>query len=746
MSADFPTTQPESLKKLGGFEILEKIGEGGMGAVYRAKQISLQRIVALKVLPPRLASDAAYIESFRREARAAARLFHPNIIPVFDAGEAEGHFYYAMEFVRGKTLFRWVQKDGKLNEITVLEIGICLANGLKYAWEKEHLIHCDVKPENIMVDAEGNVKLCDLGLAKTFGDHSAHGDNDEIHGTPQYMAPEQLRGEKVLDTRADIYSLGMALYYALTAQIPFNAESPVASQQQHLVGQLPDPRHYNSDVSENFCRVLEKMLAKDRADRYANWNEVIRDLELVHARQSPRVAAVPLGEGKSTLRRDPNFMVKAALAAAPQPQPQVRSRGGVMWAVAAMLIIASVVGTVLFTRQRPPEAQQDILQGLPPETTPNPPQPPRVVVVPPPQPPKIVEPKPKDPPPVELPRVVEQPPPTPAQQIPTPPVSPPAAQSDDKFIEQLRAAPAKALVRSMDGHTAQVMSVAFSPDGRFILSGSMDKTLKLWDAATGNEVRTFTGAGGFVRCVAFSPDGRFVLGGGEDNTLRLWETATGREVRAFKGHSDRVLSAAFSPDGRFIVSGSGDRTARLWETATGKVLQTFSGHKGWVYAVAFSPDGRQVFTGSSDMTARLWDAATGKEVRDYKNANASITSLALAPDGRYLLAGGAMRRLKLWETGSGAEVSLFVAHTTPVWCVDISPDGRRAVSGSEGLTIVLWDVASAKDLAHLRGHKSTVRSVAFSPDGKHFASASDDKTVKLWKLVEQSPFEQKAEK
>jgi hypothetical protein len=734
MSAELPTTQPEELKKLGGFEILEKIGEGGMGAVYRAKQISLQRIVALKVLPPRLASDAAYIESFRREARAAARLFHPNIIPVFDAGEAEGHYYYAMEFVRGKTLFRWVQKDGKLNETTALEIGICIANGLKYAWEKEHLIHCDVKPENIMVDAEGNVKLCDLGLAKTFGDHSAHGEDGDIHGTPQYMAPEQLRGEKILDTRADIYSLGLSLYYALTAQIPFNAETPVESQRQHLVGQLPDPRHFSPDITENFCRVLERMLAKDRSGRYANWNEVIRDLELLHARQPPKIAAVPLGEGKSTLRRDPNFMVKQALAAAPPPPPQTRSRGGALWAAAAMIIVAGVLGTVFLARQSKPEAKQQIQQAAPIEAPIDPPKPPpRVVIVPPPPPPKIVEPVPPPPPPVEPPRAVEPP--------PTPPPQP-----DEKFVEQLRANPAKALVRSIDAHSAQVMSVAFSPDGKFILSGSMDKTLKLWETATGRELRAFTGAGGFIRCVAFSPDGRFVLGGSEDGALRLWETATGREVRAFKGHGDRVLSAAFSPDGRLIASGSGDRTVRLWDAATGKLMQTFSGHRGWVYAVAFSPDGRFIFSGSSDMTVKAWDLATGREVRDYKNANGSVTSLALTPDGRYLLAGGAMKRLKLWQTDSAAEVSLFIAHTTPVWCVDISPDGRRAVSGSEGLTIVLWDVATAKDLAHLRGHKSTVRSIAFSPDGKHFVSASDDKTVKLWKLVEHSPYEQKAEK
>ncbi len=308
-----PTANTSETVRLGGFEILDKIGEGGMGTVYRARQTSLNRIVAVKFLSPRLAADAEYIEGFRREAQAAARLQHPNIVSVIDAGEDGGLYFYAMEIVGGKTLFRWVQRDGALTEPTVIGIGVCAASGLKHAWDKEKLIHRDLKPDNVMVDTDGNVKLCDLGLAKTVGEHSPS--DGYIFGTPQYMSPEQARAEAGIDLRTDIYSLGMTLYYALTAQSPFHGGAPTEVMKRHLNGQLPDPREFAPKASLHFCRVLEKMTAKPIAERYQNWNEVLRDFELATNGQPPLRKPPP--SGISTIRVSDAITRQRSVPAAP---------------------------------------------------------------------------------------------------------------------------------------------------------------------------------------------------------------------------------------------------------------------------------------------------------------------------------------------------------------------------------------------------------------------------------------------
>ncbi len=301
MATNSHNPSPPPPTRLGGFEILVEIGNGGMGTVYRAKQVSLDRTVALKILAPQLTSDAKYTDSFLREARAAARLQHPYIVAVHDAGQTDGQYYYAMEFVGGETLQRWVHREGALPEVTVLGIGICIANALKHGWDEAQLLHRDVKPDNVMVDIKGNVKLCDLGLAKNFGENTMLTLSGKVFGTPQFMSPEQARGDSEIDFRTDIYSLGMTLYYALTANVPFHGGTPGMVMARQISEQLPDPRDVVSDVSLHICRVLEKMLAKDAADRYASWDEVLRDLSLSLERRPPQISL--FFKGNSSMKR-----------------------------------------------------------------------------------------------------------------------------------------------------------------------------------------------------------------------------------------------------------------------------------------------------------------------------------------------------------------------------------------------------------------------------------------------------------
>jgi len=290
-------------------------------------------------------------------------------------------------------------------------------------------------------------------------------------------------------------------------------------------------------------------------------------------------------------------------------------------------------------------------------------------------------------------------------------------------------------IRSFNGHTMQITSVAFSPDGHSVLTGSLDRTARLWDAATGQQLRSFEGHGE-VESVAFSPDGRFVLTGSEDNTARLWDASSGQQLRTFEGHTSFVTSVAFSPDGRYVLTGSRDNTARLWNTATGQQLRSFEGH-GKVESVAFSPDGRFVLTGSGfsaedDNTARLWDASTGQQIRTFEGHTFPVTSVAFSPDGRFVLTGSADKTARLWNTATGQQIRSFKDHLDVIWSVAFSPDGRSVLTGSDDHTARLWDVASGQQIRSFEGHTGMVFAVAFSPEGRSVLTGGRDETARLW--------------
>jgi WD40 repeat protein/energy-coupling factor transporter ATP-binding protein EcfA2 len=289
--------------------------------------------------------------------------------------------------------------------------------------------------------------------------------------------------------------------------------------------------------------------------------------------------------------------------------------------------------------------------------------------------------------------------------------------------------------RTLAGHTDAVYSLAFSPDGRTLATGSVDNTVRLWDVTTGASRLTITGHTKVVFSLAFSPDGRTLATGSVDNTVRLWDVTTGTSRRTLTGHTDAVWSVAFSPDGNTLATGGHDRTVRLWNVATGSSSRTLTGHTGMVRSLAFSPDGGTLASGSVDRTVRLWDVATGSSSRTLTGHTDAVNAMAFSPGGDTLATSSRDNTMRLWDVATGTSRRALTGHTDPVNAMAFSPGGETLATGGQDNTVRLWDVATGGIRRALTGHTNVIFSVAFSSDGGTLAAGGQDNTVRLWALA-----------
>jgi len=284
--------------RIGNYEILGKLGDGGLGTVYRARQLSMSRDVALKVLHKKWLSDEEFKKRFLLEARLAGRLSHQNLIQVYDVGRDKGLYFFSMEFVDGETLEDLIEREGPLEATRCIDHALQVLRALTYI-KKHDIVHRDIKPSNIMISRGGTVKLGDFGFVKSKLDHVISTEG-EVLGTPDYISPEQAMGADQIDWRSDQYSLGCTLYHALTGRPPYQG-SGSSVMRQHIKADLPDPRTINPKIPESIITILEKMMAKDPNDRYQSTEVLFEDFEQVKMGQDP--SAARLDAGKSTIIR-----------------------------------------------------------------------------------------------------------------------------------------------------------------------------------------------------------------------------------------------------------------------------------------------------------------------------------------------------------------------------------------------------------------------------------------------------------
>ncbi|MBD1942470.1 serine/threonine protein kinase [Coleofasciculus sp. FACHB-712] len=287
-------------------------------------------------------------------------------------------------------------------------------------------------------------------------------------------------------------------------------------------------------------------------------------------------------------------------------------------------------------------------------------------------------------------------------------------------------------VHTLIGHSSWVRSIAISPNGQTLASGSNDKTIKLWQVDSGKLIHTLTGHSSWVRSIAISPDGQTLASGSGDSTIKLWQVDSGKLIRTFTGHSRWVHSVVFSPDGQTLASGSGDKTMKLWQVGSGKLIRDFTGHLDYIFSVAFSPDGQSLASCSQDYTIKLWQVGTGKLIQTLTGHLSRVYSVAFSPDGQTLASASGDKTIKIWHLETGKVIHSLTGYSNSVSSVAFSPDGQTLAGGSEDKTIKIWHSETGKLIYSLTGYSNSVCSVAFSPDGQALASGSEDKTIKIW--------------
>jgi serine/threonine protein kinase len=285
------------------------------------------------------------------------------------------------------------------------------------------------------------------------------------------------------------------------------------------------------------------------------------------------------------------------------------------------------------------------------------------------------------------------------------------------------------------GHSSSVNHVVVSADGQTLVSASADKTIKIWNIATGQEIRTLRGHSSFVNYVAISPDGQTLISGSADNTIKIWNLSTGQQIRTLVGHSSSVNDLVISHDGQTLISGGADNTIKIWNLSNGKEIRTLRGHSSFINDLAISPDGQIGISGSADKTIKTWNLATGQEILTLTGHSSSVNSVAITPDGQTLVSASADKTIKIWDLATGREIRTLTGHSSYVNYVVISRDGEKLFSASADKTVKIWNLSTGQEIRTFTGYPNPINYLAISPDERTVATGSGDRIIKIWHIV-----------
>jgi WD40 repeat protein/Flp pilus assembly protein TadD len=694
---------PARIRYFGDYEITREIARGGMGVVFQARQMSLNRPVALKMILAGQLANEMEVRRFYTEAEAAANLDHPGIVPIFEVGQHEGQHYFSMGFVEGQSVSQRLA-DGPLPPREAAALLVKIADAIEYA-HRRGIIHRDLKPANILIDASGNPRVTDFGLAKKVQGDSNLTASGQIMGTPSYMPPEQAGGgSSTVGPAADVYALGATLYCMVTGRPPFQAATAMDTVLQVLGDEPVPPRRLNPAIDRDIETICLKCLEKDPARRYSSSSALGEDLRRFLAGDSIEARPVSRAERLGRwCRRNPwlagaigsaaVLLAAVAILSLLYADRQAKARAEIAGLAKDLKTQSESLQTSLiesnrrlamldFERGQAAFDRGQIGPGL-----------------------------------LWMVQAFKD-----------------ATNSGDSAWQHAALANVAAWrphlppLRAVFSHAVTV--AAFSRDGKIVLTGSEDKTARLWSAASGEPIGQPLEHQGAVWSVAFSPDGRRILTGDDAGTARLWDAATGQPLVTFLEHQGKVWSAAFSPDGKTAITGSDDR-ARLWDTATGRPIGKPLVGGDEVYSVAFSPDGRIAVTGGYGSQARLWDARTGAPF-DKLLAVDSVRAVTFGPDGRTIVTSSDDGTVRLWDANTGEPKMPVFRHPQIVQCLAISPDGRTLLSGSLDNTARLWEVDTGRSIGETLHHQGQLAAVGFSPDSQIALTSSHDNTARLW--------------